>query len=210
MNTLVSPRGTALALIAALAYELVFKLAYLLMPAMFAAPGIARITPVLSGVVVVIIVLFLISFRGQMRAHRRLAAVIAMLIGCIVIAAILRLPMVSGAIGYQAARLIGAALGVVTDCLLFLFMIYYLRIIPSAQKGLRQAAVLTSVLFAIGVVISLHALGCFIWFMIFFEVVEPGPLFNGILFLLFILRHASIILFLVRYHQSLPPAKPVS
>jgi hypothetical protein len=210
MNTIVNPRVTAVALIAALAYEILIKIARLLVPAVFARPGVPVITMILTAAVGVMIIVFLFSFYDRERAHPKVAAVTALTIGVVLLGALLRLPILHGLMSFETGRLVGFAIGAVSSCLLFLLILYYLRVIPAERKGLKQAAVSTAVLLGLGAVKSLYALGCFVWFLVTMEAIEPTRLFNAAMFFLFLLTHISLIWFLIRYRQHASAVLPAA
>ncbi|MEJ2505971.1 MAG: hypothetical protein P8Y81_06890, partial [Ignavibacteriaceae bacterium] len=127
-------KNMIIALIIALLYEILLKLSYILTPSMFNIPIVSGITSVLSFIVGVIIILFVFMFYIEERSNQQLEMVLKILIGCIVLHFILRLPITRNMIDYKLVRLSGQIIGLIQAILYFVLLIFYKREIPSGEK----------------------------------------------------------------------------
>ena len=201
MGAIVNLKNMTIALIISLAYEMLLKLSHTLIPSLFNISVIPRITSVISFVVGVIIILFLFLFYQEERTNDKVALVLKLLIGCFVLQFILRLPITEKMIDYKMVRLIVALLGFINAILLFVLMIFYKREIPPEENLLNQAAMFITVMFGMNIIKSLYSFISFMRFVFSGITVHYSPIFHYILFVLFLVTHASIIYFLCRYYQ---------
>ena len=194
-------KNMTIALIIALAYEIVLKLSHLFIPSLFNISPVFSITSVLSSIVGVIIILFMFSFYKEERTNKKVEMVLIILIGCIVLHFILRLPITRNMIDYKVVRLVGEIIGFFKAILLFVLLIFYKSEIPSDKKSIKQAAVFLAVVFGIGIIKSLYSLIAFTSFVISGITVNFSPIILNMMFILFLITHTSIIYFLYRYYQ---------
>jgi hypothetical protein len=190
-----------ISLIIALVYEILLKLSHILIPSLFNISPVSGITSVLSFIVGVIIILFMFSFYKEEKHNKKFELMLKLLIGCIVIHFMLRLPTTQRMIDFRAVRLLGDIIGFVKAILFFVLLILYRREIPSGEKLMTQATVFLIVMFGIGTVESLYSLIDFARFVISGITVNYSPIFYNIMFILFLITHLSIIYFLYRYYQ---------
>lgn len=194
-------KNMTIALIIALAYEILLKLSHLLVPSLFNQSPIYSITWVLSFIVGVIIILFMVSFYKEEGPNKKVEIVLKILIGCIVLHFTFRLPITRSMIDYKVVRLVGEIVGFIKAILLFALLIFYKGEIPFGERLIKQAAVFATVVFGIGVIKSLYSLINFAKFVISGVTVSFSPIFYNIMFILFLMTHISIIYFLYRYYQ---------
>lgn len=202
-------KNMAITLIIALAYEVLLKLSYLLLPSSLDVSTVSGITSILSYIVGATIFLFVFFFYKEERSNTRIEMVLKILMGCIVLQFILRLPITRAMSDYQVVRLAGEMVGFIRAMLLFVLLIFYRRDIPSGEKSIRQAAAFVTVMFGIGVFQSLLSLVAFVRFVISGITVYHSPFFYSIMLALFLMTHVSIIYFLYRYYQFKFTAKPI-
>jgi len=205
----VNLKNMSIALIIALAYEVLLKLGYLLLPSLVDVSTVSGITSILSYIVGVTIILFVFFFYKEERSNTRIKMIVKILMGCIVLQFMFRLPITRAMSDYQVVRLAGEMVGFIRAILLFVLLIFYRRDIPSGEKLIRQAAVFVAVMFGIGVFQSLLSLVAFVRFVISGITVYYSPFFYRIMFALFLMTHVSIIYFLYRYYQFKFTAKPI-
>ena len=194
-------KNMIIALIIALLYEILLKLSHILTPSMFNIPIVSGITSVLSFIVGVIIILFVFMFYIEERSNQQLEMVLKILIGCIVLHFILRLPITRNMIDYKLVRLSEQIIGLIQAILYFVLLIFYKREIPSDEKLLKHATVILTIIFGIGIIKSLYSLITFTRFIIAGIEVNFSPIFLNMMFILFLMTHTSIIYFLYRYWQ---------
>lgn len=194
-------KNMTIILIIASAYEILLELSHLFIPSLFNISPVSNITSVLSFVVGVIIILFMFSFYREERTNKKVEMVLKILIGCIVLHFILRLPITRNMIDYKVVRLVGEIIGLINAILLFILLIFYKSGIPSAKKSIKQAAVFLTVMFGIGIIKSLYSLITFTRFVISGITVNFSPIFLNMMLILSLITHTSIIYFLYRYYE---------
>jgi hypothetical protein len=197
----VSLKNMTVALVIALAYEILFKLSHMLAPSLFNLSIVSLVTSLLSFIVWVTIILFMFLFYKEERSSANVAMAIKMLIACIVLQFVFRSPAASGVMSHQTARLVGEVIGLVKAVVLFALVILYRSTIPIGERSIKQAAVFIAVMFGIGIVKSLSSIIYFARFLISGTTVDYPPAFYSIMFIVFLATHASIIYFLYRYYQ---------
>jgi hypothetical protein len=190
-----------IALVIALAYEIVLKLARMTIPSLLDAPPVSGITSVLSLVVGLVIILFLLSFHNEEGSNKNIALVLKIVIGCFVLHFLSRLPMMRNLLGYQALRFVDEIIGFVTAVVLLVLLVLYGRAIPAGERSMKQAAVFLTVMLAIGVLRNAVSLAAYARFVISGATTDFSQPFYTTMVILFFMTHASIIYFLYRYYQ---------
>ena len=117
-------KNISIALIIALAYEVLLKLGYLLLPSLVDVSTVSGITSILSYIVGVTIILFVFFFYKEERSNTRIAMIVKILMGCIVLQFMFRLPITRAMSDYQVVRLAGEMVGFIRAILLFVLLIF--------------------------------------------------------------------------------------
>jgi hypothetical protein len=195
-------RRASVALIIALAYEVLLKLSHTFAPALFHVPAVTTAVAILRVLVALVVILFLATYLGEEGADRRIAGTCALLIGCAVLRFIVDRSGSLGLAGFETVRLAEAALGSVQSALLLLLAGFSYRALPRRAAMLRRPLLIIVLLFAVGTVKSLYALITFARFVVIGTEAEFPALFHDAVLALFLLTHAAVILFLYRYQQA--------
>jgi hypothetical protein len=194
-------KNITIAMMISIGYEIVINLSHLFIPSLFNISSVHGITRMLSLIVGVVIILFLFLFYTEEKANTKLGTVLKIVLGCIVLHLILRLPAIRAIMGFKTIRMTEEVIGFVNAVLLFALLIIYKQGIPAGKKPIKQAADFVTVMLSIGIIKSLSSLITFTRFVLFgTEVVFP-PAFLNVMFILFLITHVSIIYFLYRYYQ---------
>jgi hypothetical protein len=204
MNT----KKFAIALIAGLSYEVLLKLCLTFAPSVLEHPALAAVSSILSFLVGVVLILFLLLFYKENRSNQKVAAVSLSLVACFALRFLLRLPALRSLVGYEPTRFVGEALGFATAILLFLLAWWYRSCIPGGGKSLRGAADVLAALLAVAVVPHIYSLIDYARFMSRGTTTDFPPAIYQVMFMLFVLTHASAMYFLYRYAQSGPTPQP--
>jgi hypothetical protein len=194
-------KNMTIALIIALIYEIVLKLVHMAIPNLFTMPFVYGIVPLLFNIVGVIVILFMFSFYLEERSDKKVESVLRILIGCMVLHFIFRLPGTQKMIGFQVFRLIGEAIGLVQAILLFALVIVYKKTIPYGEDRMTQAAVFVIDMFGIGIAQSLYSFIYYIRYAISGKMTDTSFTVFIVMLILFALTHAAMINFLYRYYQ---------
>ncbi len=190
-----------IALMISFGYEMLLHLSHLFIPSIFTISSILGITRMLSLIVSIIIILFLFLFYKEEKSNTKLGTVLKIVLGCIVLNFLLRLPGIREMMGVKAVRLTGEIIGFVNAVLLFALLIVYKQGLPAGKQPIKPAADFVTVMFGIGIIKSLSSLITFTRYVIFgTETIFP-PAFYNIMFILVLITQASIIYFLYRYYQ---------
>jgi hypothetical protein len=197
----VSLKNLTIALIILLAYEILLKLSHVFIPFAFNISLISSITRIISFMVGVVIILFIFLFYKAERSNRKLAIVLKIVLGCIILHFILRLPMAREMIDHKVVRLVGELVGFVEAIFLFLLMIFYKKGIPANGKAIKRAANFAAIMFSIGIIKSLSSLITFTRYVISGIETDFSPIFYNTMLIIFIFTQASVINFLFRYYQ---------
>lgn len=195
-------KNITVALIIALIYEILLKLSHILIPSLFNLSAVSGIAAALSFLAGIIIIVFMVAFYRAERANRKVTLLLKILIGCIILHFILRLQVTRNLFDYQTIRLGAEIIGFIKAVLLFGVLLVYQSEIPSTEKLFRQAAVIITVMFGIGILKSLYSLSCYARFVIAGIETQFAPMFYITVTILFFITHAAIIYFLYRYYQS--------
>ena len=194
-------KNVTIALMIALAYEILLKVGHLLFPSLMKGAVISSMTSVLFFIVGVIIILFLFYFYSEERSNKNVGLIMKILVVFFILNFLFRLPPVNKVISPGSIHTAKEIFGFITSILLFLFMLFYTRGIPASEKSLHQAATFVLVMFGIGVIKSLYSLVIYFRFLIAGVTSLFPPLFYNMMFVLFLLTHLSMIYFLYRYYQ---------
>jgi hypothetical protein len=197
----VNLKNATLALIVALAYEMLLKLSHAAIPFLFNTPAVGRVTSGLSIAVAAVIVLFLYLFLKEERSNKEVEAVVLLLAGCIVLRSILRFLPAREPTAYQALGLVRQIIGLATSVLLFVLVLFYRKGLASGPKLLKQAASLVAVMFGIGMIPSALSLAVFARFVVSAATIELPPLFYSMMLVLFLMTRTAVIYFLLQYHR---------
>lgn len=195
------PKVLTRALMIALAYEIVFKLAHVFSPALFEDPVVLAITRPLGVIVGAIMILFLVAFYQAERSNRGLALALQILIVVVILAFLLRLPVAQTWLGFQTGRLSSEIIGIVRSALFIMVLILYRRKIAGSHAALSYAVIALAGFFGVGVIVNLIALVAFASYLNSGAVIEPAPVITALLFLLFVLTRLAAIYFLYRYEK---------
>ncbi len=194
-------KNMTIALIVALGYEMLLKLSHIIKPSLFDTHLVSAVTSLLSFFVFVIIVLFLSLFYKNEQFNNEIAVVLKILIGCFALSFALRLAIIQNLIDYHQVRLLQESVGFIQAILLFIILIFYKSTFPSGERLLSNAALCLTVMFGIGIIKSLFSLIIFLRFVISGIAINLSPIFSGIMVIIFLITHISIIYFLYRYYQ---------
>lgn len=194
-------RNLTIGLIGALVYEIVLKTGHLLVPSIFTVSFVSGVASMLFFMVSIIIILFMFSFYNEERSNKKVEMVLKILLGCMVLQFILRRLITQKIIDSQVIPLIGEIIGFFAAALFFVLMIFYKRTIPSHEKFLHQATTFVAIMFGIGIIKSFYALIQSTRFFISGMMVEYPSSFYHLMFIVFLLNHASIIYFLYCYYR---------
>ena len=196
-----SLKNLTIALMVFLAYEILLKLSHVLIPSAFNISFISSITRILSFMVGVVIILFLFLFYKAERSNRKLTIVLKIVLGCIILHFILRLPITREMIGYKAVRLGGELLDFIKVVFLLVLFIFYKKGIPADRELIKQAADFAAIMFSIGIIKSLFSLITFTRYVLSGKETDFSPIFCNTMFIIFLFTQASVIYFLFRYYQ---------
>jgi hypothetical protein len=127
--------------------------------------------------------------------------VLRILIGCLVLHFIFRLPGTQKMIGFQVFRLIGEAIGFIQAILLFALVSVYKKTIPYGEDRIRQAAVFVIEMFGIGIAQSLYSFIYYIRYAVSGKMTDSSLTVLIVMLILFVLTHAAMINFLYHYYQ---------
>jgi len=185
----------------ALSYEIIFKLAHTIYPALFEDSAIAVVTRPLGVLVGVIMILFLAAFYQAEKSNKRLALALQLLIVFTLLAFVLRLPPFKDWFDFQTVRLSSEIVGIVRSVLLIIVLILYRRKLAGSDSALSYATVLLVGLIGVGVIVNLIAFVAFASYLNSGDVTEPTPVVTALLLLLFLLTRLAAIVFLYRYEK---------
>lgn len=199
LESILSLRNLAAALIVALVYELVYKAAHLVVPAIFSYQSITAITTLLSALVGVTAILFIYLFLQAEKSNRALTAVLLLLIGCMLVGVVLRLPLTRNAFDFADSRLIQEVAGLVKSFLLVCASALYLRQVDFQYRSLKRATILLTIFFGLGLLKSVFSLKSYLHFLGSGALTDtPGPLL-AVMFMMFLMGHLATIYFLYQY-----------
>jgi CDP-diglyceride synthetase len=190
-----------IALMAALAYEMVLKFLHLISPSLFNVHAVSGVTSLLTFLVGCIIVLFLLSFYNEERSDRNVALILKILLAFFIVAILFRLPIVQNLMGFQTTRLFSEMIGSVVAICLFVLIIFYGKSISAEKNALKQAAVFLTVMLGIGMLKSIFSSVLYVQFVVSGAMTDPFASFYAAMTILFFITHASMIYFLYRYYQ---------
>ncbi len=190
-----------IALIITLAYEILLKLTHIFIPSLFYISPVPGITSMISFISGVIIILFVFLFYKEESSNKKVGLALILIIGCFVPHTILRLPITREIFDFKIIRLLGEIVGFIRAILLFILLIFYRREIPSNEKLLKHATIFITIMFGFGIIKSLFSLISFARFFISGITIDFSPIFFTMIFILFLISHASIIYFLYHYYQ---------
>ena len=204
MNT----KRTAIALMIGLSYEVLLKLCHTFAPSVFEYSAIAAVSSILSFLVGVVLILFLLLFYKENRSNQKVAGVSLSLVACFALRFVLRLSVLRSLVGYETTRFTGDTLGFVIAVLLFLLVVWYRSCIPGERKSLKLAAEILAALLAVALIPHIYSFIDYTHFMSSGTTTDFPPAIYQVMFVLFVLTHASAIYFLYRYAQSRPTPQP--
>lgn len=194
-------KNFTIALIIALAYEIFLKLIHFLIPSIFDISSVHIITRLLLFVVGVVIIFFICLFYKEEKDNREIKTILQLLIGCIIIQFLFRLPITKGLFGIQIVRYVVDIMDFVKAIFLFILVIFYKKKIPSSHKSMSQATIFLIVIFGVEIIKSLYALIVYTSYLISGITIDYSHTHYHVIFFLFILTHASIIYFLYNYYH---------
>ncbi len=194
-------KNMTLLMIIALSYEIALKLVIVFMPTIVHSQIFAVVTKLLSLFVGIVIILFMFFFYNKEKSNKRIQTVLKILIACIILSFILRLPVTRNIFGYSDALFVGEIVGLIQALLLLVLIILYKKTIPSQEKALKQTAVFVAIMFSVGVIKSGYVLINYSVFITTGVTADASPIWFKISFVLFLLTHISIIYFLCRYYR---------
>jgi hypothetical protein len=190
-------QATTLALLAALAYEMLLKISHLLVPLF--PPPVEALVAILSLAVAAVLIAFLIAFHQEERKNPRVALFTKLLLLCLLLRILLRLQGAGALMDFQSARLASVSIDLLQALVLFALLLSFRGEIPSQERALKAAGLLLTVLAGIGILRSFLAFLDFLRFVTSGAVVEPSRIFQAAVFVLFLLTHGSMIYFLYYY-----------
>jgi hypothetical protein len=194
-------KNVTIALIAALAYEILLKVCIKFIPSFIYSPAISTISSILFYVVSIIILMFFIYFYQEERSDKKIESSIKLLLICFIVHIFLLWPTIRIPIGSEIIRLMQELLNLVKALLLFrLIMIYKKNVLPG-DTPFEQAAFFVTIMFGIGIIKSTLSLFDYTRYLIVGEMIDYPPVFYTIIFIVFLLTHLSMINFLYRYCQ---------
>jgi len=194
-------KNMLLALMIALGYEMVLKAGRLLVPGWFNSPFMHSLTPLLSILVSLIILLFLISFYQEEKGYKPIGNMVKILIVLFVLNFIFKLAVVRDALGYQSARLTGEIFSLITVALMFSLLIFFIHRLPAENVLLKQATLFLLFMFGIGIIKNIFSMYVFGRFVLSGVTMEFSDWFYQMMMVIFFLTHLSLIYFLFRYYQ---------
>jgi hypothetical protein len=199
---IINLKNMTLALIVTLSYEFILKLTHVFTPALHGISFVREITSILFHVIGVIIVIYIFFFyKEEKDIDERIGQILKLLILCVALSFFFRLPVIRESINNQVFRIVSHLIGLISSILLFALVVIYKKFVPSTEKQLDRAALIISITFGIGIVTSLIQLIEITQFAVSGEMTHHSHLFFNLVFILFLVTHASIINFLYRYYQ---------
>jgi hypothetical protein len=195
-------KNMTMVLIITLVYEVILKSAHTLTPSFF---DIRQVTGVVTGlryVTGVIVVVFIYLFYRAEGQPRLVGQGLRLLLLCVAVSLVLRLPVIDRGMSRLSVRVASQTIGLAISALLFVVIVAYRRSVAAAHLPLRRAASAVAVVFAIGIGASLAELVEIVRFAVSEQATGHSRAFFNLMFVWFLVTHASVIYFLFMYRQS--------
>lgn len=199
-------RHITMALIIALAYEILYKISGLLLPSVQRGAVANSVTTAISFLIVGIIILFLLSFSRELKDNKAVRILSQLIIACFVLHLLLRMMRMVDASQLQTLRAIGYLISFIQSILLVALMGFYRRQIPSGAHSLLCATTVVTVMLAAGIAKSALEFIDYLRFALRGIMTEPSAAFCIGVFFLFLLSHGAMIYFLCCYYNQLKMA----
>ena len=168
----------------------------------FNIDSIYRITHLISFLFCLVILAFIIEFYKKEKSNKNLKRILEIFIGFIVISLILSLPIYRNMNDLKIIRLLENIVRFINAILFLILMITIRKIIKFDNKLFLQAATLLTFILGITIFIKLFSLITYIRFLISRVVTNYSTLLLNSIFVLFLLTHFLLILFLYRYYKN--------
>lgn len=192
-------RNATYALIAALIFDIIFKVIYFIDPSILSGTFISSITKIISFAVGIIVILFLYYFYNRSRSHKNLAVLIKVLIVVFVLQYLARLSAFQNFFHHSNLMFFRSVLNVIRAIILFATLVIFIKSLPEEPIKLKQSAVVLSILFGVGIAKNLYMLILYIKYLESGYMLQVNPAFQLAFFVLFLLFHVCVLWFLFTY-----------